>query len=422
VATHATATITTRVYVQVHNRGVLPANNVRVMCLLANASAGLPALPAGFDVSVRNGTPVTSASWQTLGIATLNDVRPGFPKVAAFDLTSDKLPPPANLAGNDHHCVLALLHHADDQFTNPQTSTDTLSLTERKSAHKNLKVVQFTGTLPAPPVVIPLRINNAGAQGFLLTGLQVRLNGYLGRVRLVVPAMRTAGSLEQALDGAKLVTDFADFERWADLQRRLIRGDGRTKLPFNKEWTRQRVEDITKALAAKTVIEAGDKNGFAVHQIRLEAGGYHTVFLMLDRPRGQKLGTWYPIDCLQTEERRKDVIGGMTVRIDFVPAPRRAKVPMILSVWTRGARRRRVIHARLQDVTGHSVRPSSDTEVMISVQHENGKQDPIGAMRYHRAWGSFYHKLADEPRVGDTLKATAMVRGAKVAEVEVKRL
>ena len=46
VATHATANIITRVYVQVHNRGVTPANNVRVMLLLANASAGLPPLPA----------------------------------------------------------------------------------------------------------------------------------------------------------------------------------------------------------------------------------------------------------------------------------------------------------------------------------------------------------------------------------------
>ena len=34
VATHATENIVTRVYVQVHNRGVIPANNVKVMILL----------------------------------------------------------------------------------------------------------------------------------------------------------------------------------------------------------------------------------------------------------------------------------------------------------------------------------------------------------------------------------------------------
>ena len=43
------------------------------------------------------------------------------------------LPPPANLGGNDHHCILALIHHADDQFTNAETNTDILSKSERKA-------------------------------------------------------------------------------------------------------------------------------------------------------------------------------------------------------------------------------------------------------------------------------------------------
>jgi hypothetical protein len=148
VATHATANILTRVYVQIHNRGVTPANNVRVMLLLANASAGLPPLPAGFDVNVRNGLPITTPDWRTVGFDTLNDVRVGFPKIAAFSLPSSMLPPPANLAGNQHQCVLVLVHHADDQFTNTQTNVDMLSSGDRKAAHKDLTVVQFAGTLP----------------------------------------------------------------------------------------------------------------------------------------------------------------------------------------------------------------------------------------------------------------------------------
>ncbi len=148
VATHATANILTRVYVQVHNRGVTPANNVRVMLLLANASAGLPPLPAGFDVNVRNGLPITTPDWHTVGFDTLNDVRVGFPKIAAFSLPSSMLPPPANLVGNQHQCVLALVHHADDQFTNTLTNVDILSSGDRKAAHKDLTVVQSAGTLP----------------------------------------------------------------------------------------------------------------------------------------------------------------------------------------------------------------------------------------------------------------------------------
>ena len=84
VATHTTENIITRVYVQVHNRGVIPANSVRVMLLIANASAGLPALPTGFDLNVRAGIALSNSNWNTVGIVTLNDIRVGLPKIADF--------------------------------------------------------------------------------------------------------------------------------------------------------------------------------------------------------------------------------------------------------------------------------------------------------------------------------------------------
>ena len=152
VATHATATITTRVHVQVHNRGVTPADSVRVMLLLANTSASLPALPAGFDASVRNGVPINTPDWQTVGVRTLDNVRVGFPKIAAFDLTSDKLPRPVNLPGNNQHTVLALTHQANDPFTSTETQIDILSTQDRKTARKDVVVVEFTGTVPAPVI------------------------------------------------------------------------------------------------------------------------------------------------------------------------------------------------------------------------------------------------------------------------------
>jgi hypothetical protein len=48
--------------------------------------------------------------------------------------------------------VLALVHHEDDPYTSSETHTDTNSKDERKAAHKNLTVVQFTGTVPEPEV------------------------------------------------------------------------------------------------------------------------------------------------------------------------------------------------------------------------------------------------------------------------------
>jgi hypothetical protein len=247
VATHATANIITRVYVQVHNRGVTPANTVRVMLLLANASAGLPPLPTGFDVNVRNGLPINTANWHTIGFDTLNDVRVGFPKIAAFSLPSSMLPPPANLAGNQHQCVLTLIHHADDQFTNTQTNVDMLSSGDRKAAHKNLTVVQFTGTLPPEmPLVLPVRIHNADLKELLLTSLVVDLNGYPGRVRVLIPRINTDGDLRDLVDGMSFGQDFEDIRLWAERHIAMIRRNQRSRRPYDRLWSKQRIEDIRR--------------------------------------------------------------------------------------------------------------------------------------------------------------------------------
>jgi hypothetical protein len=146
VAIHATTSLNTRVYVQVHNRGVIPANNVRVMLLLANYSGALPALPAGYAAAVQTGTTITAPGWTTVGQTILNDVRTGFPRIATFNLNSN------TLTSGNNHCVLALIHHADDPFTATETNVDTLSVSERKTAHKNLSLANFTGTAPVSPL------------------------------------------------------------------------------------------------------------------------------------------------------------------------------------------------------------------------------------------------------------------------------
>src|SRR5207247_6029697 len=136
--------------------------------------------------------------------ATRDALRLAFPKIAAFDRPSSMLPPPAILAGNDHHCVLALIHHPNDQFTATQTVTDLLSPGERKAAHKNLKVVQFTGILPpAPPVAMAVRLHNPSERRKILTTLLVRLNGYRGRVRLYLPKLELDGDIRELIEGGK---------------------------------------------------------------------------------------------------------------------------------------------------------------------------------------------------------------------------
>lgn len=157
VITHATSVVTSRVYVQVHNRGVLPANNVQVLAMIASASGGsVPNLPAGYESNIQNGQPINSGGWTTIGLTSVSDVRVGFPRIVPIDLTSDKLPAPGALAGNDEFYLMVFLHHADDNYTSNQTNGQTNTVAERKSTYTKIKVVEFGGTLPVMNKKAPL--------------------------------------------------------------------------------------------------------------------------------------------------------------------------------------------------------------------------------------------------------------------------
>lgn len=122
-----------RVYVQVSNRGPRPANTVTVMLLLSGnlgAIAPPPPLPAGFENNVQNRTPINTPQWKTLSIVTLSGVRADCPRIASTVIPKDLLPTVGR------YCVLALLSHADDLFTNNTQNVDTLCLADRKAVMK----------------------------------------------------------------------------------------------------------------------------------------------------------------------------------------------------------------------------------------------------------------------------------------------
>ena len=315
VATHATANIVTRVYVQLHNRGVIAADNVRVMLLLARASAGLPALPAGFDANVRNGLPINTPDWKTVGIQTVDDVRVGFPKVARFDLPSSMLPTPANLAGNQHQCVLALVHHADDQFTNSQTVVDVLSRDDRKAAHKNLSVVQFTGTLPPEmPIVVPFRICNALAEE-RLSDLHINFGKFTGRVRLLVPS---GLAVEQAFEGLRRTRPDDGLKRWAaDWFEELRRGAHR-KHRFDRHWSKEAAGEFRALLDNGHLLEAVERSEVAIRGIDLAAQSSQAMSLIFDRPTDSQDAGAFPIEISQFDARANELIGGLSVRIEIV--------------------------------------------------------------------------------------------------------
>ncbi|MGE3818417.1 MAG: WD40/YVTN/BNR-like repeat-containing protein [Isosphaeraceae bacterium] len=153
VATRANqATVLNRVYVQVHNRGLDPASDVRLTLLLARVTTGgaLPALPVDHAVNVRDGIPITNGDWRTVATASLDDLRAGRSGVAVLDLPSTRLRDGgANPPARADWCLLAIVHCPDDPFDATERDPDALALADRKAVLKQFVAIS-TGA-PAPP-------------------------------------------------------------------------------------------------------------------------------------------------------------------------------------------------------------------------------------------------------------------------------
>lgn len=137
-----------RLYVQVHNRGPLATNNVKVKALWADASAGLPALPADFWSSYPNDWSAVSA-WNTVNAAvpfqTIPTLLPHTPKVLLWDWN---VPPSAAT----HTCMFVVISSDEDPVMHSDAVPNdhllwVLVPNDKHITLRNLHVV----TLPAPP-------------------------------------------------------------------------------------------------------------------------------------------------------------------------------------------------------------------------------------------------------------------------------
>jgi len=289
-------TVVNRVYVEVHNRGVTPANGVRVMLLLANASSALPALPAGYTTNVQSGTAISTAQWQTVGIRTVNGLRVGAPQVVEFDLPSTMLPPPASLPGQAHFCALAILHSADDPFTSTQTNVDLLTVNDRKVGQKNLHIVPYTGpTSPEEPQLVTIQI------GALYGDLLFDLRAFEGALVLLLPAAMAA-KLEGHLVGGKQLGKGSGnrfVKSYLALASRMLKA-GRC----NPRLTKAAIADV-KRLAGTTPIEfIRGREPVGVKNFNFGKRPF-TAVLVLQPPQGAQLGARWEFDVVQVDRRRK---------------------------------------------------------------------------------------------------------------------
>lgn len=161
VVTHSRANLQTYVYIQVHNRGTMVANNVHVMLLLATQqntdsspvpgitpTYSLPPLPEDYEQNVRITLPIASDAWQTVGQAQLHGIRPGYPQIATFVLNADMLPTPGQLRETMTFSLVAFVHATDDPFV-AESATIVTPVNNRHVAHQEIQVVPFTGKVPS---------------------------------------------------------------------------------------------------------------------------------------------------------------------------------------------------------------------------------------------------------------------------------
>ena len=137
-----------RVYVHVNNRGIQAAGSVTVKILYADASPGLPNLPANFWTAFPgNGTTTV---WKPIGAAkTISNLSPKRPQVLEWDWT-----PPA--AAATHSCLLVVVESTDDPIpaASKVFNVGTLVTSEKRVGLKNLHVVDA----PPAPYWFDLRI------------------------------------------------------------------------------------------------------------------------------------------------------------------------------------------------------------------------------------------------------------------------
>ena len=198
-----TGDATTHIYVQVNSRGILPANNVHVLLLIAKLAGGAyPDLPTDYDEDLKAGRLINTNTWTTIGLKRAQGVKAGSPKVVRFDLSSSQLGDKTTIANDQKFVLVALMHHPSDVFNSKLVTIGSVAgagnvilSNERKVMYKEIAVKKPANAPPsvsAPTyrplagfVTIPETATAAEAPLDAFLGMAYRLNDDLIHKALV---------------------------------------------------------------------------------------------------------------------------------------------------------------------------------------------------------------------------------------------
>jgi hypothetical protein len=140
-----TLTGASRLFVQVHNRGVTPAQNTAVRMYWANGNS-LPPLPAGFWATFPGAAPPAGSPWQPVAPhVVVPQVHTGRPMVVPFNWTA-----PTSTPGSVW--VLALVSSANDVLSTTELDVATLVRNNARASLRRFDVLPFCAVQWTGPV------------------------------------------------------------------------------------------------------------------------------------------------------------------------------------------------------------------------------------------------------------------------------
>ncbi len=182
---------TSRVYVQVHNRGFAAGANVTVKVLYADASAGLPPLPADFWTTFPNDSSNTT-HWKPIGTAKIiPSLSPTEPTVLEWDWNTP-------MTAADHTCLLVVMDSPANPIPagNKVFDIGTLVSNEKSVGLKSLHVVN------APPGTssgLTLGFYGVSEKAQTIKVLPSKLGGW--SLGLMFPKQSSRSGIVQTHDG-----------------------------------------------------------------------------------------------------------------------------------------------------------------------------------------------------------------------------
>jgi hypothetical protein len=323
-----------RIFVEVHNRSLIPvpASQVNVLLLVADASAGLPSLPAGWTSHVNSLD--TNSSWlgtvwrfvdQSSPYRTLaRDLDVRTPQVVEYQLDMSSLGLPAS---HDHVCLLAFVTTQNDQIVSTATDVNLLTMSDKHVAHRNTHLVPVgstPGTEPSgqsSPQTMFLDVHNAVVKA-VEADLVFDCSHFPGHLALTLPKEIELTNVRQSLADFHIVkSDMLEDslqkavgESIEGLERGLKAGQSENEL---RRWRLGKLESLDRS---RLLVANGLSSKPTIRGIKIPRRGMYSFGLTIQVPAAAVPGDRYRLDVLQRQAGR--LIGGSTYII-VVTKPRR---------------------------------------------------------------------------------------------------